>query len=202
MKRVREETEDLPPPKKNKLLNPLLYDDWKESSRSEGWICYESSRNLGIPVYSDSKEDGMVTSIVSKKEDAKVFGIKVKETPCPPPRFDGSVEVNVPLSKEYPASVRASIAALVKDVIAACSAEPKALHPHLHAREVVEEEGAETHYFYTIEYDAADPPMTITLPLALPSSAASPHAKDVMLLSMADGKMVFTFCVKDLFNKS
>lgn len=199
MKRSREEDkeEDEKPVKKNRLLNPLIYDQWKEVDRTEERIIYEATQNIGIPIYKEqANELSLQTNIVSKRkeEEGEKGVLHVRPTPNPLSSFKGTVEVELKLPKELPADVKTTLSRLVKDVIGACSADPQTLHPQQRVREVVEAGGKEMHYLYTIDYSELD--MVLALPISLPSSSTSPYAADISLISMHDGQMVFTFCVE------
>lgn len=197
MKRGREEDKDEKPVKKNKLLNPLIYDQWKEVDRTEDRITYEAAQNIGIPIYSEqASEAAFHTRILSKRkeEEGEKGVLHVRTHDKGTPAFHGTVEVELKLPKELPADVKSTLARLVKDVIGACSADPNTLHPQQRVREVVENKGKEMHYLYTIDYSELD--MVLSLPISMPSSSACPYAADISLISMQDGEMIFTFCVQ------
>lgn len=195
MKRQREhEEEEKPVIKKNKLLNPLIYEQWKEVNRTFETVEYESPQHIGISVYSDhADESAFKTHILSKKtEDGKGL-LRVKKTMEGMTIFDGKIHITPNISKEYPLDVRTSIIQLARDVIGACSCDPKSMAAQNAVREILEE--GETHYLYAIEYTESD--AVLTLPIPTPSSTTSPLASAIELISMQDGKMTFTFCVKN-----
>lgn len=199
MKRSRDafqEEDEKPASKKNKLLNPLIYDQWEEADQTPSMIQYESPHHIGIPVYSDHVDiKSLETHVLWKKVKDDKGQLLVKKSMEGVPIFDGKINITPNLSKEYPEEVRTSIIQLVRDIIGACSCKPQNMAAQNAVREVIEEGGKEIHYLYVIEY--ADTDSVLTLPIAQPSAALSPFAGDIELLAMEDGKMTFTFCVKE-----
>lgn len=189
------------PIKRNRLLNPLVYDQWTVRDHNDDAILYESPQNVGIAVYGSDGIDPATTLVAWKKppptaEDGAKATMRVLrdtawEAPVP---FAGRIEGAAGmLPPHLPEDVRASIAVLVRDVIHTCGVDPSHFAPQRTVREIVR--GDTTHYVYTINYSEPTGSLILPLPLRI-FSPLTPckHAATMMLSKMHGGELIFTFC--------